>query len=157
MVLQDARKLANDLMQEHGLTNWTFYFDSSVRRFGACHHGTRCISLSKALTELNDETQVRNTLLHEIAHALVGRGHGHDAVWRAKAIELGDDGKRCYDSNIVNRPAPKFMGRCPSCDHKIYKNRRGQSACGLCCRKHNNGRYSEEYRIRWSKNLVAHT
>jgi len=30
-----------------------------------------------------------STLHHELAHASVGRGHGHDAVWKARAVEFG--------------------------------------------------------------------
>lgn len=33
-----------------------------------------------------------DTVAHEVAHALVGPAHGHDAVWRRKAVELGGSG-----------------------------------------------------------------
>ena len=36
--------------------------------------------------------------MHEIAHALVRKGHGHDAVWKAKALSIGCDGQRCGHS-----------------------------------------------------------
>ena len=36
-----------------------------------------------------DIDHIRDTILHEIAHALVGPCHGHDAVWRQKAREIG--------------------------------------------------------------------
>lgn len=33
----------------------------------------------------------KGVVLHEIAHAIVGRGHGHDEVWAAKAEEIGSE------------------------------------------------------------------
>jgi len=44
--------------------------------------------LSFSFEERSDEL-VRDTLLHEIAHALVGTAHGHDEVWKAKCLEIG--------------------------------------------------------------------
>lgn len=32
---------------------------------------------------------MRQALLHEIAHALVRPGHGHDQVWKDKALQIG--------------------------------------------------------------------
>ena len=34
-------------------------------------------------------SDIRDTLLHEIAHAIVGPGHGHDAVWQTAARRIG--------------------------------------------------------------------
>jgi len=67
-----ARILAVTLMQQHGLVGWTFKFDHARRRFGCCNFTRRTISLSRPLTFLNDDAEVRDTILHEIAHALAG-------------------------------------------------------------------------------------
>lgn len=40
--------------------------------------------------------EIENTILHEIAHAIVGVGHGHRLKWQEKAIELGVTWKRIY-------------------------------------------------------------
>jgi SWI/SNF-related matrix-associated actin-dependent regulator 1 of chromatin subfamily A len=39
-----------------------------------------------------EEQQFKDTILHEIAHAIVGPHHGHDEVWRGKAVEIGCTG-----------------------------------------------------------------
>ena len=44
---------------------------------------------STSVRREHDPDEVRDTILHEIAHALVGPGHGHDAVWKAKCVEVG--------------------------------------------------------------------
>jgi predicted SprT family Zn-dependent metalloprotease len=149
----DAARLARALMNEHGLGHWSFQFDNAKRRFGVCRHSTRQIGLSAALVGLNDEDRVRNTILHEIAHALVGPEHGHDRVWRAKAIELGCDGKRCYESTAVEAPPAPWTGHCPTpeCDFTVGRHRLTEAAkrgaCPKCCR----GRFNPDYRLVWKR------
>ena len=53
------------------------------------------IRLSRPLTNANPWSTVKDTVLHEIAHALTP-GHHHDKVWKAKCVELGATPERCY-------------------------------------------------------------
>lgn len=93
---EKAERLARSLMKKYGLSDWGFKFDNAKRRAGMCRHSTRTISLSIDLVRIRSDDNTRNTILHEIAHALVGPGHGHDWVWKRKALEIGCDGQRCY-------------------------------------------------------------
>jgi len=125
MELSIAKRMATELMEQHGLLDkrWYFEFDSAKRRFGVCRYGLRCIGLSKYLVALNDEAEVRDTILHEIAHALVGPGHGHGPVWKAKCVEIGCRPVRCYSSDRVVGVEASFVATCPSCgsQHKRHK------------------------------------
>jgi hypothetical protein len=149
MDLFKAQKLAKELINEHNLSSsgWWFSFDYSKSRFGVCDFTLKKISLSKHLVVLNDETQVRNTILHEIAHALVGYKHGHDAVWRAKAIEIGCDGSRCYTSEVT-KPQPRYIGTCPN-GHTVnrFKISKQPMSCARCCNEPN-----PKYLITWKLN-----
>ena len=91
MDLTTARTLATELMTQHGLTaqRWSFRFDRAQKRLGLCTYRTRTISVGEVYAAAADEADVRDTILHEIAHALVGSSHGHGPVWKAKARELG--------------------------------------------------------------------
>src|SRR5690606_36848092 len=106
MKIEMAEALAKELMQTYKLDDYSFQFDASVRRFGYCNNHTKIISFSKHLTELNSEDQVKSTILHEIAHALTP-GCGHNEVWKRVARAIGDDGERCYDSDLVETPTHK--------------------------------------------------
>ncbi len=117
-----ARRLARRLMDEHGLDGWTFAFDRARVRAGACHFGDRRITLSRALTEAHEEAEVRETVLHEIAHALVGARHGHDEVWRRRAVEIGASGERCYTAEEPVVPG-RWQGRCAA-GHVVHRHRR---------------------------------
>jgi len=115
MNLQRAQMMAEDLMKHYlsPLQGWGFDFDRSLTRLGYCSFRNWTIYLGKYATSVNSEEAVLGTILHEIAHALVGSRHGHDEVWRAKAIELGHDGKRC--GNIAIKATPKAVVLCKSC------------------------------------------
>jgi hypothetical protein len=121
MIMADVQILANNLLFEHGLMDqgWMFNFDRAKLRFGLCDHKNKIISMSKYLTPGRTFDENMNTLLHEVAHAIVGAGHGHDAVWKAKAIELGCDGERCSSlAEVENPPEFRWFGVCDYCGYK---------------------------------------
>lgn len=144
MDLDAAQKLAYQLMDDHLLgwesLAWSFKFDTAKRRNGSCHYGKRTITLSRYFVELNDEVEVRLTILHEIAHALTP-GHHHDAVWKAKCAELGGVPVTCFDSASSTRNVVKVEGKwravCPNCKsvfHRHRKVREGVRWCKACGR-----------------------
>lgn len=109
-----AKQMAEDLMGQYGIYSWTVVFDSAKTRKGQTRFRQREISLSAPLTEINPVEQVRNTILHEIAHVMVGPGHGHDDVWRSKAIEIGCTGQTC--TPVINRLPGRYIVKCKHCD-----------------------------------------
>ena len=60
------------LLREHGLDDWTIVADRAKTRAGVCRFAKRQIGLSAPLTTLHSDDEVLDTILHEIAHALVG-------------------------------------------------------------------------------------
>ena len=107
-----AHKIADELVQRHGLAGWTVVFDRATRRAGVCQHGRQQIGLSAPLTRLHSAAEVRDRILHEIAHALVGPQHGHNAVWKAAARSIGCSANLCLpkDAPVVAGP---WEGVCP--------------------------------------------
>ena len=134
MELSDARALALELMKKHGIERWYFQFDNAKRRFGCCNYTVQLISLSKQLVLLNTKEKVKDVILHEIAHALVGRGKGHNWVWREMALEIGCDGKRCYSSEDTVIVKGKVEATCPKCGYTYRRHRmpKTQRSCGKC-------------------------
>ncbi len=128
----EARRLARELMDAHGLGEWTLTFDRAKRRAGMCRSDRREISLSGPLTEVHSAAEVRDTVLHEIAHALVGPGHGHDAVWRREALRIGGSGRRC-SSTAEPTIEGDWVGICPAA-HRVTRHRRPARpmSCSRC-------------------------
>ena len=132
MELNSAESLARQLMKEHGLTDWHFRWSSALEQYGSCSHRTKPISLSKRLTPLCEEHQVRDTILHEIAHALVDHWRNHDEVWRAMALQIGCSGKRNGKYGTKAMLQYEYGAVCKN-GHIVYSHRRlvGRS-CGEC-------------------------
>ena len=77
-----AAALARELLTTHGLTGWSFRFNRSRVNMGVCKYGLRLIELSAFFVDRNSEQVIRDTLLHEVAHALAGRDAGHGLCGR---------------------------------------------------------------------------
>ena len=127
--LADAIETAAELMQEHGLTGWRVKLDHARRRAGQCDYNTKVISLSRLYVRVAEKDHIRDTILHEIAHALVGPRHGHDAVWRKKAREIGCTATRCHNLNFSKA---RWVMQCPNGCFSVERHRRKS---GLVCAK----------------------
>lgn len=122
MEITDVRQVATDLMARHGLTGWRLVFDNAKTRAGVCRSDRREIALSRPLMSLYPAEQVTATVLHEIAHALAGAGHGHDRVWRAAARRIGYSGGRCLPADAPRVDGP-WVGTCAA-GHRTTAHRR---------------------------------
>jgi len=140
--------LGNELMNRHNLITdgWVFQFDTARRRLGYCLHSKKIVSVSQYIAPLLSDSELRILILHEIAHALVGKKHGHDAVWRAMALKIGSDGQRLYHGEV--RIKPKFKGTCPVCGHVIKKHKRNVTSCISCGQK----KFNRKYLFVWTLN-----
>lgn len=152
METEKAKDMAHDLMHQHGLEHWYFKFDGAKKRFGVCNYRTKTISLSRILTEMNDVKHVKDTILHEIAHALVGPIAGHGPVWKMKAKEIGASPTRCAHDD-VKVPEAKYIMECKTCKKQIsfYKRPKNKRACKQCCDKYAGGMFNDKYLFSYYK------
>ncbi|WP_432547510.1 SprT-like domain-containing protein [Kineococcus sp. SYSU DK004] len=129
-----AVAMARRVLDEHGLRDWTVVLDRARTRAGVCRAHRREIGLSRPLTALHSEEEVRLTVLHEVAHALVGPEHGHDAVWRERVRRIGGDDRRTLPPTAPRLPGA-WTGTCPA-GHTVTRHRRPArtSSCTRCSR-----------------------
>lgn len=130
--LSDCIALAESLIKKHGLVGWSFQFDSARRRAGACDYSMRVISLSRLYCLKVSADQVRDTILHEIAHALAGPKHNHDAKWKSIARAIGCTAERCHS---VDFAPSKYIVSCSRCGWHEKKNRRLRAGVCRTCRE----------------------
>lgn len=144
MDLASAHELAETLLEQHRLTGWRVVIDGAKTRAGVCRFSSREIGLSGPLTALHSSAEVRDTILHEIAHALVGPHHQHDAVWRAQAASIGCSTRACLPPDAPRVAAP-WVGTCPA-GHRVQRHRRPerQSSCRQCSRH-----YDPAHQFQW--------
>ena len=158
MNLQEIKTLTKELMKEHGLSDWTFKFDNAKRRFGLCRCGQKLIQLSRPLTLLNSKKKIKDTILHEIAHALTYNKYGfrnenneliksHGKEWYTIARSIGCKGERYYDANKVKTPH-KYEAICPHCREvfKAYKKITKNRICKDCY-----DGWNVEYWLEWKQ------
>jgi SprT protein len=150
MDIEAVKHMAHRLMEEHRLLaeGWTLHIGKAVRTFGSCAWEARRITLSGPLIALNDAAEVRDTLLHEIAHALAGRKAGHGPLWKAIALAVGAKPERCYTTQTVRVPPKRWQFTCPTCGHTGTRTRKParRFSCGRC----SPGRFHAKYVLRWT-------
>lgn len=116
-----ARNLALELMDLHGLIEggWSFRFNRAKSYAGLTDLDNMEISLSGSMVDVVSPSSVRETILHEIAHALTGYDERaeHGPLWRAKAIEIGASGEE-EEMNYIPRV---WTSKCPNCGVEGYE------------------------------------
>jgi len=134
MDLPTAGKLAHELMSAHGLTRrgWTFTFNRARRQLGKCDYVRKRIELSLLFVARNGEAEVRDTILHEIAHALAGHRAGHGAKWRDTCVRIGALPKRTCETAMMPRGA--YRAVCPTCRQEHHRHRRPLKGRTYFCR-----------------------
>lgn len=144
---------------------YCFEFNNRKRAFGVCNYVEKKISLSLPLCSENLDkiyTNIQNTILHEIAHAFcvevygISLGRGHGSNWKSIAKQIGCNGNRCYNADEINAPKSKYTLVCDTCGNTTPKYKFTKKlysfACGKCCNEHNNGRFSDKYKLRLVEN-----
>jgi predicted SprT family Zn-dependent metalloprotease len=128
MDLPAAEAMARELMERHGVfaAGWRFAWSNGKRQLGAaCVHadGRKTLRLSRHLVRLNDDAEVRDTILHEIAHAIAGVEHGHDAVWKSVCVRIGARPVRVAGEE-VNVVEGRYVLVCGACCRVLARRHR---------------------------------
>lgn len=130
--LERVRVWAEALIGLYLDDSWSFGFDRAVKRAGATHFTARRITVSKHLAERWEDDEVHQTLLHEVAHAMVGPRVGHGPQWQRTARAIGYIGGRTHHGEIASERA-NWVGTCTG-GHEYLRFRapRGRYVCKPC-------------------------
>ncbi len=148
--LEEVARMGERLLLLHGRraepgAPWSFGFDLATTRAGVCRYRERRIDLAVSYCLAASRAEIEDTILHEIAHAIVGPGHNHDAVWKDQAREIGCRGERCHR---VQQSLPKWVGEC-GCGQQWFRQVLQQRMIGnRVCAKCRGA-------ITWRRNTVA--
>ncbi|WP_277209232.1 hypothetical protein [Isoptericola croceus] len=131
--LAKVHRFAKDLLAQHGLSDiWSVFWAESLENSnggGATRTHTKRIVFSAAHIALLAPAERRDTVRHEVAHAIVGAAAGHSEAWRSKAIELGGSGLAQLTHSALLYP---WYGRCP--DGHAFTSVRPPASTGFTCR-----------------------
>ena len=156
MTEREVTALALQLMSEHNLNwpAWGFRMSRSKNAIGFCqynHFNGGMITFSKNFLHLADH-EIRDTILHEIAHAIAGHKASHGPEWKAVCRRIGAKPDANADLKSEDKVAFKWTGICPnghaSQRHALTEKGK-RMACGKCCRELNDGRFDARYKFEW--------
>jgi predicted SprT family Zn-dependent metalloprotease len=121
----ETHKLGNQLLREFGLTEkgWRFRISNTKRSLGRCFHADKTIELSRYYLHIPD-SEIENTIRHEIAHALVGPNHGHDRVWELEALKCGAVPERLAAPTLKSSAQYNYVIKCSCCGKELAKRHR---------------------------------
>lgn len=128
-VFKDFLILARSEMDKNNLFDWNLELDFAKVRAGACHFNEKKISFSRNFIKNSSKEDIQDTILHEIAHAIVGPKHGHDKVWKAMASKLGCSAKRCHTLEFSDYKWIRF------CTNHCWKQKVHRRKSNLICKK----------------------
>jgi predicted SprT family Zn-dependent metalloprotease len=139
--LDHLKDIAKKLMIQHKLFDWTFVWNTRCKSRGGCtKYDEKIIEVTKEYALKITQEMFVNTVLHEIAHALVGHENGHNHVWKNKAISIGCNGKVCHNVNFVEF---KYEIQCLCNTYKYHRKTRviqkiekGNVKCRKCKQKY---------------------
>jgi len=87
----DAQRMAIEALEKHGLARkgWSFAWmtERAWLTCGLCCYYEKEIRLAPQHVRREGRKEIRDTILHEIAHALARDGHG--PRWRAQCVRIG--------------------------------------------------------------------
>ena len=132
MTNTEAVELAQKLIAQHGL-ELEITTSNAKKALGRCffRNGRPVrIDLSSYWTNRLPESEVRDTILHEIAHALAGVKAGHGPEWKAAAVKVGANPKRLVDlpeelMNKIRSEISNYIAVCRNsqCKNEVYFDR----------------------------------
>ena len=148
--LDDVRRVAEMLLSTHLDASWSFACDNAKRRAGACDYTRKRITVSRYLAARYDDETNRQTLLHEVAHALAGARAAHGAHWKRTARTLGYTGGTTHHGETATELAP-WVGVCPA-GHVAYRHRRATRAtsCARC-----SPAFDDRYLFVWTRREIT--
>lgn len=129
------------------LDGWRWQWSKRAKtQAGACRQLSRLITLSFHVLGGRPCSDLLDTLLHEIAHALAGHSAGHGPEWKRIARAIGDGGERCHNLPTAHR---QWLGTCPN-GHTVTRHRRDfKTSCNQCLRY-----FDPRFRFTWTPNTT---
>lgn len=137
MTRNDAYQYATMKLREHGLFDkgWRFNWNRRKRALGLCDYRKKSVELSEIQFQIITGEKAKDTILHEIAHALAGHNAKHGPVWKAWCRQVGANPERAYrpssDEMVQMAHVAKYRITCSKCRGEWPANRKRKHSMAL--------------------------
>ena len=124
MTKADYKHFARKALSSNGLDGWTIKFNGRIKRaVGKCKPRKKRIDLAKTYfvdhESAIDEEQLKDVILHEVAHALDFERRGtsdHSRKWKRVAREVGANPSRTTKlPEEIKKAVADWKRECPKC------------------------------------------
>ncbi len=89
MKISEAKKMIKRIMVDNDVTGWKVFFTDDEISAGVTFPYQKVIEYCKPFFIHNGIEACRDTVLHELAHALAPLDRQHGEVWKEKCVEIG--------------------------------------------------------------------
>lgn len=136
MTKMEVMAVTRRLLQNEGV-DYIIGFNTNRNRLGVCRHSKRTVEFSERFLNVLPREEIVDVIKHEVAHAAVGPGHGHNGVWLAKYRALGGKGGRTIGlDQETKRAVSKYAIKC-AVTGEVIAYRQRKRAGGWRCTCHN--------------------
>ena len=130
LLLEETATKASSYLDQQNLFEWSFDFDRATNRAGLCRFEEKVVVLSSNYCIRSTADEIHDTILHEIAHALVGPAHRHDRTWREQALAIGCSADV---SSALKGIRTRYIKHCVTCRWAVRAQRRNSRlVCAQC-------------------------
>lgn len=128
--IQRAIKRSEALLALAGLTGWKVETFKDYHRFGNINHIAKRLSYNERFIQRCTEDEFDRVTIHEIAHALVGPGNGHNKKFVEVCRKLSKDDP--IDTCEFDVKIHRYDLKCPECGAEGSTNDNRTRYCGTC-------------------------
>jgi len=128
-----AQKYWKQRYKKLGLKEWSIKKNHTKTSLGICDHGKKTIFISTYFMRgpSCNYSRVKDTIIHEIAHALTP-GQNHNMIWKKQCIALGGSGKIRDKMDIPPRNWAMSCRKCKWLKEYYRKPRMDGKVCLKC-------------------------
>lgn len=116
---EETLEFAREQLKNWNCIGWSAKINNGKRRLGVASPSTKTIGISKHLIAGSTKDEVRDVVLHEVAHAVdfMERGTSdHGPKWKAVASRVGARPERQQSQYYsLAKPQAKYTVYCPKC------------------------------------------
>jgi predicted SprT family Zn-dependent metalloprotease len=109
---------ARRALLNYQLHDWRVQITRKKRQLGYCNYLTRTIALSGFHLDTDDDLEIADTILHEIAHAIAGSDAGHSEKWVRVARAIGCSGMIKASLKLERYP---WISVCATCGRVLRR------------------------------------
>lgn len=130
-IKHEAYQMTRQLLDQNNLSTLEVTFSKTKNALGRCFFQNKepvRIDLSSYWLAYLTKDELRDTILHEIAHAKAGHEAGHGEKWKKTAQSIGANPKRIADipPELVKKfqkENSNYVAVCQSCENEHYFDR----------------------------------